>query len=112
MVQVGSQFYEAIMDTGSTLSFIREEAARSAASDLVGTTSQAVRLQLADGSDCVVDRCVSAMLTLGPTTARALLYIMPQVPVDIILGLDFMMERGVQLDPSRRCLYFRDFPAH
>ena len=98
----------AIADTGAALSYIsRDFAARLS---LTLREYHGPTIQLADGHQFTTCQSAELSIRLGPVHCHHEFAILPGLPADCLLGLDFLSLQGIMVDAKERCLRFSGFP--
>ena len=98
----------AIADTGAALSYLsRDFAARL---PLTLREYHGPTIQLADGHQFTTCQSAELSIRLGPVHCHHEFAILPGLPADCLLGLDFLSLQGIMVDAKERCLRFSGFP--
>ena len=98
----------AIADTGAALSYISRDLA--APLPLTLREYHGPTIQLADGHQFTTCQSAELSVRLGPVHCHHEFAILPGLPADCLLGLDFLSLQGIMVDAKERCLRFSGFP--
>lgn len=91
----------ALLDTGASRSFIIEGLFPS-------STSKPVSVKLGDGTRCNSTNAAELMVHLGPISTKHLFYVLPNLPEQCIIGIDFQSLHDLWIRPSRNHVHIGD----
>ena len=100
--------FSAVADTGAALSYISQDVV-----DRLQPILALIRgpcVLLADGREIATTHRATISVRLGPVLSQHDFAVLPSLPADCLLGLDFMGLHDICVDPKRRLLRFTDFP--
>lgn len=102
----------AVLDTGSTVSFISRTflgqlQRRRKGHVHTSTASRPLRVKLGDSSTLVVTETTRLTFALGKRNVTHSFYVMDRLPTVVLLGIDFMKRQNAVIDIGRQVLHLR-----
>lgn len=97
----GIEIY-AMIDTGSSVSFVSDHFATGA------HLCRTLRVHLANGSVTPVNTAKNVTITLGTQQLEFQMHVLHSMPLPVILGMDFLTQFGIKIDPRNRRIELSD----
>ncbi len=110
-VQIGGKKIDCLVDTGAAVTVLSHKLFREMR-DQIDTCERSISQAVtADGSILTVSDCGEFDLVVGNISLKCKAHVMPQVPHDLILGLDFFQRHHAILDFQKGRVIFKN-PQH
>lgn len=103
---------QAVVDTGATHSILNRHAAIQVDSSSSSRPYTEGPIKVANGASCTPTHYLRAQVGLGPVDVQHEFLVIRDLPVPVILGLDFLVENSVVVDPAGSSLRFHDYPTY
>lgn len=98
-VQIHQHHLRALIDTGSEVSFVNTETARSLTEGMCRPTPVATEIYLADGSQVPIEEAFDLPITVQGETIFHCFSVMPNLESSILIGIDLLAKLRLTLPP-------------
>lgn len=109
-IVVGAEVLKACIDTGATHSLIHETRAAALTTSMSAKPYAGPPIRVADGRMIKPLLRLEGNVSLGPIVTNHSFVVLPSLPVEVLLGIDFLIPNGVVIDLPQRELRFHDWP--